>query len=121
MNNKFNVVVSVLCLILSTQTFAVEKLEKTSGNGSVASSGSIETHNAIETDSLRISLDENGSGFVEGKSCDSCKVLRVKITPATKAFAKRVEVPLERAKSRLGQYATVIYELDTKNVSAIRW
>ena len=60
-------------------------------------------------------------GFVEGKVCDFCKEIKVNITPETKAYEKNVEVPLKRAKERLGRYATVIYEIDTKNVSAIRW
>lgn len=121
MNNKFKLAVSVSCLIFTTQLVAVEKLAKSSGNGSNVAGATAETHNAIETESLRISLGENGFGFVEGENCDSCKRLKVNVTPTSKAFAKGVEVPLKRAKSRLGQYATVIYELDTKNVSAIHW
>jgi len=80
-----------------------------------------ETHNAIETNSLRISLDSTRNGFVEGKVCDFCEMITVTITPETKAFANNVEVPLEEAAGRIGRFATVIYELDTKNVSAIRW
>jgi len=83
--------------------------------------GVIETHNAIESSSLRISLDSTLHGFVEGKVCDFCETIKVTITPETKAYSNNVEVPLERATSRLGRFATVIYELDTKNVSAIRW
>lgn len=80
-----------------------------------------ETHNAIETNSLRISLDSTMNGFIEGKVCDFCESITVTITPDTKAFANNVEVPLEQATGRIGRFATVIYELDTKNVSAIRW
>ena len=83
--------------------------------------GLLETHNAIETDSLRISLDSTMHGFIEGKVCDYCEPITVTITPETKAYANRIEVPLEQATSRLGRSATVFYELDTKNVSAIRW
>lgn len=83
--------------------------------------GLIETHNAIESSALRISLGTDLNGTIEGKVCDFCETITVTITPATKAYDSGVEVPLERAKSRLGRYATVIYELGTKNVSAIRW
>jgi hypothetical protein len=83
--------------------------------------GILETHNAIESSSLRISLGADLRGFVEGKVCDFCETITVTITPATKAYENGVEVPLKNAKGRLGQYATVIYELETKNVSAIRW
>ena len=83
--------------------------------------GFIETHNAIESQSLRISLASNLSGFVEGKVCDECESIKVTITPQSKAFNKSVEVPLINAKNRIGRYATVIYELKSKNVTAIHW
>jgi len=83
--------------------------------------GIIETHNAIESQSLRISLDSGLHGFVEGKVCDQCETIKVTVTPETRAYDNGVEVPLIRAKNRIGRYATVIYELDTKNVSEIRW
>jgi len=83
--------------------------------------GVIETTNAIESSSLRISLDSTLNGFVEGKVCDFCEPIKVTITPDTKAYANNVEVPLKQATSRLGRFATVIYELETKNVTAIRW
>jgi len=83
--------------------------------------GIIETHNAIESQSLRISLDSSLHGFVEGKVCDQCETIKVTVTPETRAYDNDVEVPLIRAKSRIGRYATVIYELNTKNVSEIRW
>lgn len=80
-----------------------------------------ETHNAIETESLRMSLDSKMNGFVQGKVCDFCETITVTVTPETKAYANNVEVPLKQAESRIGRFATVIYELETKNVSAIRW
>jgi len=83
--------------------------------------GFIELHNAIESQSLRISMDDSLNGFIEGKVCDECDTIKVTITPDTKAFDNNVEVPLKRAKSRLGRYATVIYVKDTMNVSAIHW
>jgi hypothetical protein len=83
--------------------------------------GIIQTHNAIESQSLRISLDSSLHGFVEGKVCDQCETIKVTVTPETRAYDNDVEVPLIRAKSRIGRYATVIYELNTKNVSEIRW
>ena len=83
--------------------------------------GVIETYGAIESSSLRIILDASLHGFVEGKICDFCETIKVTITPDTKAYESNVEVPLNRAKSRIGRFATVFYELETKNVSAIRW
>jgi len=83
--------------------------------------GFYEIHNALESMSLRISMDSSLNGFIEGKVCDECETIRVTITPATKAYANNVEVPLKEAESRLGRYATVIYLKETKEVSAIRW
>jgi len=83
--------------------------------------GFYEIHNAMESMSLRIALDASLNGFIEGKVCDDCETIRVTITPETKAYAKNVEVPLKKAESRLGRYATVIYLVKTKEVTAIRW
>jgi len=58
---------------------------------------------------------------VEGKICDACKKVTVTITPQTKAYSNNIEVPLKQAENRLGRYATVIYEVKTKQVIAIRW
>ncbi len=81
----------------------------------------VENYNALESESLRISLNDGLNGFVEGKVCDSCEEIRVTITPQTKAYENRSEVPLKRAESRIGRYATVIYDVKTKQVSEIRW
>ena len=79
-----------------------------------------ERFNAIESEKLRISLDGN-SGFIEGKVCDFCEQITVTITPDTRAYENDKQVPLSRATDRLGRFATVIYELETKNVTEIRW
>ncbi len=81
----------------------------------------VEKYQAIESLSLRISLDKSLHGFVEGKVCDSCKKIRVTITPQTKAYANNIEVPLKQAENRLGRYATVMFEVKTKKVINIRW
>lgn len=119
MKNIIQVFSSLVFLLLVTQTVVAADLPVV--NDDAPMRGMIETTNAIESSSLRISLGADLKGFIEGKVCDFCETMKVNITPQTKAFENDVEVPLERAKSRLGRYATVIYELETKNVSAIRW
>jgi hypothetical protein len=79
-----------------------------------------ERFNAIESEKLRISLD-GSNGFVQGKVCDFCEEIQVTITPDTRAFEDNKEVPLSRAAGRIGRFATVIYELETKKVTEIRW
>ena len=81
----------------------------------------VKIHNAINPAVLKMRLDENLHGFIESKTCIFCKTIRVNVTPHTKAYANNIKVPLKQAKKRIGQYATVIYELKTNNVSAIRW
>lgn len=118
MKNRFQTILVLLALMLVMQTVAANDNQRLT---TAHHSQVIEKHNAIEADALRISLNDDLNGFVEGKVCDACEKIQVKITPTTKAFANSVEVPLKRAKSRLGRYATVIYEVESKNVTEIRW
>jgi len=77
---------------------------------------------AIESESLKISLDENtGTGVVYGKVCDECEELKLNITPETRAYEGKTQVGLAQARGRLGREATVIFNTETKNVVSIRW
>jgi hypothetical protein len=118
MKNIMQIFFTVMFLLVSVEAVAARDLPVVDD---APMRGIIETHDAIESSALRISLNADLSGFVEGKVCDLCETIRVTITPQTKAYANNVEVPLVQAKTRLGRYATVIYERDTKNVSEIRW
>jgi len=122
MKNTINKIFFVVFLITSFNIIAAEPEVAPDGTLPLPERrGFIETHNAIESASLRISLDDSLHGFVEGKVCDFCETIKVIITPETKAYSDDVEVALKNAKNRIGRFATVIYELDTKNVSEIRW
>lgn len=125
MKNLVQLIISIMVLSAFSQTAFASLLPRIAGISADQQPeqrrGIIETHNAIESASLRISIGSDLNGFVEGKVCDECETIKVNVTPATKAFKNNVEVPLSRAKSRLGRFATVIYEVKTKNVSAIRW
>jgi len=119
MKNINRMFFTLISLFVTTQALAVSNLP-----GSTISEPDqpiIKTHNAIKSVSLRIQLDENLHGFVESKNCSFCKTIRITITPDTKAYANNIKVPLIQAKNRIGQFATIVYELKTKNVSAIRW
>ena len=76
---------------------------------------------AIETQSLRITLKGNNSGFIQGKICDECKLLTVAITAETKAFNKDSEVPLKQAATRAGKPATVFINIEHTQVTRIVW
>lgn len=81
----------------------------------------IPTHNTIKSVSLRMNLDDDLYGIVVSKVCSFCRTIKITVTPNTIAYNNNVKVPLEEAKSRIGRYATIIYDLKTNNVSAIRW
>ncbi len=76
---------------------------------------------AIETESLRITLQEDGTGFVQGKLCDSCKLLTIPVSADTKAFDSGVLVPLKNAVQQSGRLATIFTDLEHKTVLRISW
>lgn len=119
MKNKTLVFFTLTLLIITTQAAAISVPP-----GSTAHEPSLEllkTHNTINSAALRISLDDNLHGFVDSKVCSFCKTIRIIITPDTIAYRNNVRVSLEQAKDRNGRFATVVYNLKTKNISAIRW
>jgi hypothetical protein len=79
------------------------------------------TEDAIETDSLRITLKDDGTGYIQGKICDKCKMLTVAITAATKAFNNNTEVPLKQAAGRAGKSATIFIDIEHTHVTRIVW
>lgn len=124
MKTRLSVAMSFLLCVMSVQAYAEKETNPEllpPGQLPEPRIGLIETHDAIETASLRMSLGKDMHGFIEGKKCDNCKPLKVTVTPDTKAYQDGKEVPLKKAKSRIGRFATVIFERETKNVSAIRW
>ncbi len=76
---------------------------------------------AMEVESLRISLNDDGSGFVQGKLCDDCKRLTLAVTAETRAFQNNAEVPLKQAADRLGKSATVFINVEHTQVTRIKW
>ena len=119
MKKKFQVFFTLLSLLMSAQAIAFSQ----PSDNTVFKTGQeiVKTHNTIKSVSLRMSLDENLYGFVDSKVCSFCKNIRIKITPDTIAYDNDVQVPLKQAKKRIGQFATVVYDLKTNNVSAIKW
>lgn len=76
---------------------------------------------AIETESLRITLKDDNTGYIQGKLCDKCKLLTVAITAETKAFNKNTEVPLKQAAGRVGKFATIFINTEHTRVTRIVW
>ncbi|MCK5396117.1 MAG: hypothetical protein KAJ32_09000 [Gammaproteobacteria bacterium] len=119
MKYKIQVFFTLISLIITTQATA---FSNPPDNVIYKSNQEIlKTHNTIKSVSLRISLDDDLHGFVDSKVCSFCKTIRINITPNTVAYDNNVRAPLQQAKKRVGQFATVVYDLKTKNISAIRW
>ena len=118
MKNKILVFFAFISLIITTQATAISNLSDiTIHTGSKI----LKTHNTINSTYLRISLNDDLHGFIDSKVCSFCKTIRIIITPNTIAYKNNVKVPLKQAKKRIGRHATVVYDLKTKNISAIRW
>lgn len=119
MKIKIQAFFTLLLLLVSAQANAISHSQANvlaSANQTI-----IKTHDAIRSVSLRIRMDDDLHGIIESKTCSFCQTIKITITPETKAYANNINVPLKQAKNRIGRFATVIYELKTKNVSAIRW
>ena len=99
-----NRIVMISLLMFSLNVYAFEILE-----------------HVIEAQSLRITLDKKGTGSIQGRICDDCKLLTVAVSPETKAFQNGVEVPVVQAKSRLGKSATVFIDIEHTSVLRITW
>ena len=119
MKNNIQAFFTLISLIISAQAAA----SSTASDQSIIQSEQeiIRTHNKITSVSLRMQLDDSLHGTVESKVCSFCKTIRITVTPSTIAYRNNVKVPLLEAKNRIGRHATVIYDLKTKHVSAIRW
>lgn len=119
MKNNIQLFITLVSLIVTTQTSAISNPPEPS----VSHSGleKIQTHNTITSVALRMQLNDDLYGTIESKVCSFCKTLKIKITPQTTAYDNDVKVPLKEARNRIGRNATIIYELKTNIVSAIRW
>ena len=119
MKNKILVFFTLISLIITTQATAISN--PPDGTVHNAAQEILKTQNTISSASLQISMDDDLHGFVDSKVCSFCKTIRIIITPNTLAYKNNVDVPLKQAKKRIGRHATVVYDLKTKNISAIRW
>ena len=119
MKNKTLVFFTLILLIVTTHAKAISNPpDNATHNYSLEI---LKTQNTISSIYLRISLDDDLHGYVDSKLCSFCKTIRIIITPNTIAYKNNVKVPLKQAKKRIGRHATVVYDLKTKNISAIHW
>lgn len=106
MRIHFLPVLMMMLFLSSGSVSAIEKPKKTQ---------------TIEAVKLQIMLGDDLKGYVTGRICDQCNLLRVNVTPDTKAFAGSLAVPLIEAKKRAGKEALVTFEEETLKVVTIHW
>lgn len=122
MKNKIQMFVSAVVLMTMMSPVVATDAARSSGKlVRVHQNAAVDQYNAFESEALRISFTDSFNGFAEGKVCDLCEEIKVTITPTTRAFENNVEVPLKNAKSRIGRFAAVIFEVESKRAVAIRW
>ncbi len=122
MKNKIQILLSTLLLsIMMSPTIASDGSKSSATLVKTHQNAVVDKYNAFESVALRISFNDSFNGFAEGKVCDLCEEIKVTISPQTKAYENNIEVPLKNAKSRIGRFATVIFEVDSKKAVAIHW
>ena len=71
---------------------------------------------AIEASSIRVSSMLHGRGYVNARSCSTCKPMRLEITPATMISVNGENVSAGKKISRHWPGGLVIYEVESKQV-----
>ncbi len=76
---------------------------------------------AIESESLQISINDSLDGYVITKQCSTCPKLKLKIDRTTQAIKQGKVIHLHQANQLNGKYATIIFDPRTKLVKRIIW
>jgi len=76
---------------------------------------------AVEAVALEVRLDDDLTGTVAGRSCESCERKRFPITPQTQALENNVRVDLRRLRDQHGKPATIIYNIRSGEATRILW
>jgi hypothetical protein len=71
---------------------------------------------AIEASSIRVSAAPPGRGYVDARSCRTCKAMRLEITPATIISVNGENVAAGGKISRHWPGGLVIYDVESKQV-----
>jgi len=123
MKNKIQIFMSALVLMAMMSPVLAADGSKSAANKLVRNhqNAVVDKYNAFESEALRMSFNDSFNGFAEGKVCDLCEETKVTITPQTKAYQNNIEVPLKSARSRIGRFATVMFEVESKRAVAIHW
>ncbi len=81
----------------------------------------IPVEEAVEAVAIQVRLNDDLTGRVSGRSCDTCELKRFPITPETQAIENNVRVDLRRLRDWHGKPATIIYNLRSGKATRILW
>lgn len=74
---------------------------------------------AIEASDITVSVRQSGNGFVEARSCHTCKSVRLEVTPATVITVNGKRISAAKKISRHWPGGVVIYNVETKQVVSL--
>ncbi len=75
----------------------------------------------IETDSHNVRLSDDGTGIVKNVVCNGCDFKIVKVTPASKATYRGVEVDIREVRNLKDRAVMVSFNPETQEVQYVRW
>jgi len=76
-------------------------------------------YRSLEVPQAKIRQSSDGSGIIQGVTCDECDFKIVKITPKTKVILNGNSVDLLTAREYAGQLIYVVFDQDTAEVIKI--
>ena len=75
----------------------------------------------FETDTSNVKLSNDGTGIVKNIYCEGCDFNMVKITKSSKASIDGVDVGMLEARSQAGEFLTISFNPETREVRYIDW
>lgn len=81
----------------------------------------IPVEGAVETVALEISLRDDRTGTVSGRSCAECERRSFAVTRATRAYRNSQPVDIRDALRQRGKPAAIIYDLESGQATKILW
>lgn len=76
---------------------------------------------AIESESIRININDSLDGYLITKRCSTCPDVRLKIDRTSQAIKQGKVIHLHQANQLNGKFATIIFDPKTKLVKRIIW
>ncbi|MDH5393241.1 MAG: hypothetical protein OEY11_08660 [Gammaproteobacteria bacterium] len=105
MKKKTLTAVMIVCSLFSANSFSANRM--------------VMIEEAIESNSLQIRMSHDLTGVVNGRICDSCELVLVKITPNSKLEINGKPTALSQANKCSGKTGLVLYNIKSREISLI--